>query len=193
MKFYIHKITSICAIDGKFHKNPLFCLRDFQFFQTAVTNLSYRYDLRPCWHHLWLLHLPAGQCPSPPCLRYCQLRHPTSTAHWIGRRTVQVKFRFRSQSGGLIWFGAFCRNKSTAARSVMLTIWKNDWLKSDVVLTFHQNIIDRAVNQWRDRLHKCVRAKGGHFKHEIWTFWLFWLTPTALETHDLWVMLFKNS
>jgi len=28
-------------------------------------------------------------------------------------------------------------------------------------------IIDRAVNQWRDRLHKCVRAKGGHFEHLI--------------------------
>ena len=30
--------------DDKFHKNPLLHLRDFQFFQTAVTNLSYRYD-----------------------------------------------------------------------------------------------------------------------------------------------------
>jgi len=32
---------------------------------------------------------------------------------------------------------------------------------------FDQNIIDRAVNQWHDRLHKCVRAKGGHFEHLI--------------------------
>ena len=32
---------------------------------------------------------------------------------------------------------------------------------------FDQNIIDRAVNQWRDRLHNCVRAKGGHFEHLI--------------------------
>jgi len=32
---------------------------------------------------------------------------------------------------------------------------------------FDQNIIDRAVNQWRDRLHKCVCAKGGHFEHLI--------------------------
>ena len=32
---------------------------------------------------------------------------------------------------------------------------------------FDQNIIDRAVNQWRDRLRKCVRAKGGHFEHLI--------------------------
>ena len=32
---------------------------------------------------------------------------------------------------------------------------------------FDQNIIDRAVNQWRDRLHNRVRAKGGHFEHLI--------------------------
>jgi len=36
------------VIDVKFHKNPLFRLRDVQFLQTAVTNLSYRYDLLPC-------------------------------------------------------------------------------------------------------------------------------------------------
>jgi len=32
---------------------------------------------------------------------------------------------------------------------------------------FDQNIIDTAVNQWRDRLRKCVRAKGGHVEHLI--------------------------
>jgi len=42
---HTHKTTSIFVIDVKFHKNPLFRLRDVQFFQTAVTNLSYRYNL----------------------------------------------------------------------------------------------------------------------------------------------------
>jgi len=32
---------------------------------------------------------------------------------------------------------------------------------------FDQNIIDRAVNQWRDRLRKCVHAKRGHFEHQF--------------------------
>ena len=32
---------------------------------------------------------------------------------------------------------------------------------------FDQNIVYRAVNQWCDRLRKCVRAKGGHFEHLI--------------------------
>ena len=126
MKFYTHKTTSIFVIDVKFYKNPLFRLRDVQFFQTAVTNLSYRY------------------------------------------------YFFTT----------------TAARSVTSTIWKNDWLKSGVVLI---RTLLTAVNQWRDRLHNCVRANGGHFEHLIWTFWLFWLTSTAMETHDLWVMLFKSS
>ena len=30
---------------------------------------------------------------------------------------------------------------------------------------FDQNIIDRAVRQWRVRLRACVRANGGHFEH----------------------------
>jgi len=60
--------------------------------------------------------------------RYCQLRHPTSSAHWIGHRTVQISIRCTMQ------FGAFCRKESTTARSVTSTIWKNDWLKSDVIL-----------------------------------------------------------
>ena len=42
---HTHKTTSIFVVDVKFHKNPLFRLRDVQFFQTAVTNLSYRYNL----------------------------------------------------------------------------------------------------------------------------------------------------
>ena len=30
-----------------------------------------------------------------------------------------------------------------------------------------QNIIDRAVRQWRVRLRACVRANGGHFEHKL--------------------------
>ena len=32
---------------------------------------------------------------------------------------------------------------------------------------FDQNIIDRAVRQWRVRLRACVRADGGHFEHKL--------------------------
>ena len=30
-----------------------------------------------------------------------------------------------------------------------------------------QHIIDKAVRQWRTRLHACIKAKGGHFKHTL--------------------------
>jgi len=32
---------------------------------------------------------------------------------------------------------------------------------------FDQNIIDRAVRQWRVRLRACDRANGGHFEHKL--------------------------
>jgi len=30
-----------------------------------------------------------------------------------------------------------------------------------------QPIIDKAVRQWRTRLHACIKAKGGHFEHTL--------------------------
>jgi len=32
---------------------------------------------------------------------------------------------------------------------------------------FDQNIIDAAIDQWRDRLRSCVHAGGGHFEHML--------------------------
>ena len=32
---------------------------------------------------------------------------------------------------------------------------------------FDQSIIDGAVNQWRDRLRACVKARGGHFEQTL--------------------------
>jgi len=31
-----------------------------------------------------------------------------------------------------------------------------------------QIVIDDAIDQWRKRLHACVRARGGHFEHALW-------------------------
>ena len=30
-----------------------------------------------------------------------------------------------------------------------------------------QSVIDDAVDQWRKRLHACVRARGGQFEHAL--------------------------
>jgi hypothetical protein len=32
---------------------------------------------------------------------------------------------------------------------------------------FDQNIVDRAIKQWRPRLRSCVREQGGHFEHQL--------------------------
>jgi len=42
-------------------------------------------------------------------------------------------------------------------RACILTAWD----KMD------QSIIDKAVRQWCTRLHACIRAKGGQFKHTL--------------------------
>jgi len=34
-------------------------------------------------------------------------------------------------------------------------------------VNFEQNIIEAAVDQWRDRLTPCVRADGRHFEHML--------------------------
>ena len=98
---FTHK-TSIFVIDVKFHKNPFFRLRDVQFFQTARVKLngSYYRDTLLRQQLLPAIRSVSGDFtfqqdsaqPIVPVrrLRYCQLtelRHPTSSAPWIGHRT----------------------------------------------------------------------------------------------------------
>jgi len=33
-----------------------------------------------------------------------------------------------------------------------------------------QSTVELAIEQWHGRLTACVRAKGGHFKHSLWTY-----------------------
>ena len=37
----------------------------------------------------------------------------------------------------------------------------------DVWAGIQQSLIDDAINQWRERLRACVRARGGHFEHSL--------------------------
>ena len=32
---------------------------------------------------------------------------------------------------------------------------------------FDNGIVERAVQQWRDRLRACIKAEGGHFEHQM--------------------------
>jgi len=38
---------------------------------------------------------------------------------------------------------------------------------------FEQNVIDAAIDEWRDHLRSCVRAGGGHFEHILWNYCSF--------------------
>jgi len=136
---------------------------------------------------IWLIHLPAGECPSPPCpWDNCAT---VSWDTWFHQPTGLATEQSTSQSGGL------CDLGYSAGTSLPLPDpWRrpsertSDWR---VASFWSEQNIDRAVNQWRDWLPKCVPEKEGHFQHMIWTFWLFWLTSTALETCGyLWVLLF---
>jgi len=35
----------------------------------------------------------------------------------------------------------------------------------EIWIGLEQNIIDTAINAWRNRLRACVRAKGRHIEH----------------------------
>ena len=39
----------------------------------------------------------------------------------------------------------------------------------DVWCSLEQSIFDEDIDQWRERLWACVRAKGGHFEYSLWT------------------------
>jgi len=49
------------------------------------------------------------------------------------------------------------RHDELRQRLLVLTVWNE----------LEQQIIDNAVDQWRDRLAVSVREEGGHFEHTL--------------------------
>jgi len=39
-------------------------------------------------------------------------------------------------------------------------------------IDFEQNVIEAAIDQWRNRLRSCVRAGGGYFEHIVWNYFI---------------------
>ena len=52
------------------------------------------------------------------------------------------------------------------------------WLTQTSV-DFEQNIIEAAIDQWRDSLRSRMRVGGGHFEHMLWNYCLFVLCDSS--------------
>jgi len=44
---------------------------------------------------------------------------------------------------------------------------------------FEQNVIEAAIDQWRNRLRSCVRAGDGHSEHMLWNYCSFVLCGSS--------------
>ena len=44
---------------------------------------------------------------------------------------------------------------------------------------FEQNVIEAAIDKWRDRLRSCMRAGDGHFEHMLRNYCLFVLCASS--------------
>ena len=55
-------------------------------------------------------------------------------------------------------------SESTTQKCKMWMIWG----MIDVWVGVEQSVIDDSIDQWRRRLHACIRAKGGHFEYSLW-------------------------
>jgi len=46
-------------------------------------------------------------------------------------------------------------------------------------IDFKQNVIEAAIDQWRDSLRSCMRAGSGHFEHMLRSYCLFVLCSSS--------------
>ena len=80
-----------------------------------------------------------------------------------GKRINILHYTVYLFSGSCIWSVVEQRvyqeriQNTDKLRQRLLTVWNE----------LEQQIIDNAVDQWRDRLAACVREEGGHFEHTL--------------------------
>jgi len=71
----------------------------------------------------------------------------------------------------IYWFGVLCSNVC-----VKTNIRDIDDLRkrlTQIRFDFEHNVIDAAIDQWRNRPRSSVHAGGGHFEHMLWNECLF--------------------
>jgi len=52
------------------------------------------------------------------------------------------------------------------------------WL-TQICVDFEPNVIEAAIDQWRDSLRSCMRVGGGHFEHMLRNYCLFVLCASS--------------
>ena len=84
-----------------------------------------------------------------------------------GLQAVQISIQLNTRSG-LSCSVVYTRGKSTPS-----TNWSRGWLKFDAALNSRLSTW-LLISGAKDLIRACVRAKGGHFEHSLWTYWLSW-------------------
>jgi len=65
----------------------------------------------------------------------------------------------------MIIFGVLCSNACIKQRFVTSVTCKKRLTQTWV--DFGNNVIEAAIDQWRDHLRSCAHADGGHFEHML--------------------------
>jgi len=73
-------------------------------------------------------------------------------------------------------FGVLCINACTEQRFDICDLQK---CSTQTWVDFEQNIIEAAIDQWRDSLRSCMFAGGGHFEHMLQNYCLFVLCDSS--------------
>jgi len=151
----MHLPRSISVIVAKFHTMPSYHLTDFQFLQIVVTDFSYRHNLLTTHDARYLRHA---------------WRHFVDKQNVVNRVLIEVLRVEKGYGAKRIITEILGRNFSLAsvklgwlrglghfakASLYRCRIRYVDHLKERLIAEwrrFDQNIIDRAVNQWRERL-----------------------------------------
>jgi len=99
--------------------------------------------------------------------RFCVEKHQTSFLQICGLQTVQISIQLITRSE------LSCSVVYTIRKSAPSSNWSRGWLKFGAAL-------NSRLSTWlllsgaKDLIRACVRAKGGHFEHSLWTYWLSW-------------------
>ena len=153
-------------------------------FQTRTVTKG---DWIICWRNcvrraLWNRWLVAAgdvhrtRCRTSMLLKTCVQKHRTSFLQTCGLQTVQTSIQLTTWSG-LSCITVYTRQKYTPSKN-----WSSGWLKSGAAYSSRLSSW-LLINGVEDRA--CVRAKGGHLEHNLWTYWLCWFCQQFITLCDM--------